>query len=123
MQTFANMTLDDLKTGMIVTTRNGNEYLIIRSNDLSIVNTGIGGFAYNGYTDFHTYRDNMTCKLSRDFDVVKVEQFNSAFCLINFKNHPDKRKLIWKEQNAVKLTVAEIEARLGYKVEIVSEEE
>lgn len=123
MTQFPHMTLNDLKTGMVVTRRDGVELIVFR-------NCEIGGYierdfiiSVNGYNwDLlkHYNYDLTNNHGHTNLDIVKVEEATSPRgSMVNNCN----RKVLWKETPAVKLTVAEIEARLGYKIEIVSEEE
>ena len=129
MQIFTNMTLDDLKTGMIITLRNGYEYAVIRdrvADDLTNHDVFVRCIGDDrGWMCMGNYNYNLTYKAcnDRDWDIVKVERGTHPFQFINLKYRNDDRVLLWKEPDAVKLTVAEIENRLGYKIEIVSEEE
>lgn len=121
------MTLNDLKTGMIVTCRNGREYTVIRdrvpdtftSSDLFV------RFCENdpSHNRFDEYNNNLTARLNSEFDIVKIEKANHPYAFLNLNYGKHHRVTIWKEEKRKKLTVAEIENLLGYKVEIVSEEE
>lgn len=121
------MTLNDLKTGMIVTCRNGREYTVIRDrvpdaltkSDLFIRNTE-SGVSHNRFDE---YNENLTAKRTSEFDIVKIERCNHPYAFIDLSRGKHHRVTVWKEESRKKLTVAEIENLLGYKVEIVSEEE
>ena len=122
MQIYQNMTLDDLKSGMIVTTRNGFSYLVIR-NDSDFVGIRSGGWidiSRDFNADFK-YNDPINDK--HTWDIVKVESFDSLSNMINFEHNTKYKSVLWEEPPKVKLTIAEIENRLGYKIEIVSDNE
>lgn len=121
MQICQNMTLDDLKTGMIVTRRNGTKMIVFKNTLKS----------YNKCNDFITdtrghrwdplcfYNQDLTNNTgSKELDIVKVECPVGAYDLGKIDGGCI---VLWEEHPAVKLTVAEIEARLGYKIEIVSD--
>lgn len=128
------MTLNDLKTGMIVTTRNGYEYTVIRDHCSTNI-TGCDVFVRcidntRGWLNVREYNPDLsfTDKWSdkqenRAWDIVKVEVCEHPFGFMDLNYNRDDRKVIWEEPPAKKLTVSEIEKLLGYKVEIVSEEE
>lgn len=122
MQIYQNMTLDDLKTGMIVTVRGGDKYLILK-NAPDHENIYFIGVRKNGWINSVGYDKNLKYNEDSTFDIVKVEVVRREMYLTHFEDHPEELKVIWEERPAVKLTVAEIEARLGYKIEIVSKEE
>ena len=128
MTQVSHMTLDDLKTGMIVTMRNGVQFTVIRNmvnlwhggNDILIYSTTKGNA---GWMPFDAYNSNMTYMMGdNDWDIVKVEATKHPFGFMDVDYHVQERTLIWKENHPIKLTVAEIEARLGYRVEIVSDD-
>lgn len=129
MTQFANMTLDDLKTGMIVTLRNGYEYTVIRDrvadgltdSDIMVrIDDEDRGWMkvadYNMNLTYHTIDDD-----EREWDIVKVERGNHPFQFMNLNYRKDNRVLLWEALKRVKLTIHEIENRLGYKIEIVSD--
>ena len=120
------MTLNDLKTGMIVTNRKGEEMLVLLDVSTQAVNSKhyFVDLNKNEMDGFNCYNDDMTNKFGKtEFDIVKVEKVTNPVSSV----HPDYdrrwRKVIWERNYSKKLTVAEIEKLLGYKVEIVSEEE
>lgn len=137
MTQFTNMTLDDLKTGMIVTLRKGVQYAVMRNTaaekpehknvfvytnfDQSKVLSFYDGGC--GFMTFDRYNSNLTHVYDSKWDIVKVEIPKHAYGFMDLTYRVEDRKVIWIEPTAVKLTVAEIENRLGYKIEIVSEEE
>lgn len=129
MQMMINMTLDDLKTGMIVTLRNGREFTVIRkmanswreSNDILVYSTTKGDHGWLLFKDYG--KDMRYMSGDNSWDIVKVETPVHPFGFMDVDYRRYERNLIWKEIPAVRLTRAEIEARLGYKIEIVSEEE
>ena len=136
MQIYQNMTLDDLKTGMIVTTRNGMQFTVIRnavkpwnnSTDL-LIYTNMDYRKYNyewkrGCFTFSSFNEDMRAASgNRKWDIVKVETADLPFGFMDLNDEPHRRSTLWCESNKVKLTVAEIESRLGYKIEIVSDNE
>ena len=109
------MTKFDLQTGHIVTFRNGKRMNVYRNAVTSI------GKNENIFTDGNTWcgfdviHDDLSGYI-RDYDIVKVE---CAANIIELYNHNDARE-IWKETKR-KMTIAEIEMKLGYGVEIISE--
>ena len=123
MQIMQNMTLDDLKTGMIVTRRDGAKRIVFKNtpNIYNKCNDFITDTSGHSWDSLCFYNQDLTNNTGfKEFDIVKVECPVGAYDLGNINC---KCTVLWKEAPAVKLTVAEIEARLGYKIEIVSEEE
>ena len=129
MTQVSHMTLDDLKTGMIVTMRNGSQFTVIRnmakpwrgSNDILVYGTSRG---CRGWMPFTGYSNNMRYNCGdREWDIVKVEVPSHPFGFMHTDYESHLRTLIWAETPAVKLTLGEIEERLGYRVEIISKED
>ena len=120
------MTLNDLKTGMIVTNRKGEEMIVLR-------NVHTGRYMNCDYfvdldkeeqDNMSHYTDDMKSKKGlSEYDIVKVEMAGCPTSSVHSKFRKYDRTVIWTEPCAKKLTVSEIEKLLGYKVEIISEEE
>lgn len=111
------MKLDDLKTGMIVTLRNGTSHIVMRDfideGDLFVSmdeNKVIGWLYFNDYTTDMKYKDVDA------FDVMRV--YRTCFYGIS-----SKEALLWGRKDDYKeVTMQEIEEKFGCKVKIVGEE-
>ena len=111
------MTLDDLKTGMVVTLRNGASNIVMRDfineGDLLVnmsENKVIGWLYLNDYTTDMKYKDVDA------FDVMQV--YRARFYCIS-----SKEALLWERKDDYKeVTMQEIEEKFGCKVKIVGEE-
>lgn len=110
------MELKDLKTGMVVETREGKKYLIVnRDGELC----GIGMNSYMTLNGEHPHKSNMTWPNDSAVDIMKV--FKPA--LRKFSSMlSDERNCIWKREEVRKMTVSEICKELGYEVEIVRDD-
>lgn len=64
------MRLNDLKNGMIVTLRYGNECLLL--DDKLISNN------FRFYSELDNYNDSLTSKMHEQYDIVKVQSFNKV---------------------------------------------
>lgn len=112
------MKLDDLKTGMIVTLRNGTSHIVMRDfideGDLFVnmsENKIIGWLYLNDYTTDMKYKDVDA------FDVMRV--YNARFYGISSKD-----ALLWqREEDYKEVTMKEIEKNFGCKVKIVGNED
>lgn len=115
-----NFTKDDLKVGYVVKLRNG-ELRMVLPYRRGLAFTDIDGHWLNPNTDLN---DDLTAGATTDnLDVMEVyglSAFGSTACRISTFG----RELLWKreEKPAKKMTVAEIEKALGYKVEVVADE-
>lgn len=93
------MTKSDLKTGYIVTLRNGNDYVVILDSvsDLYkcdiIVNSKL-----NVWDVLSVYNEDLTNKEFKALDIIKVEipYHPLAFQNVSYKN--EKRKLLWERK-------------------------
>lgn len=114
-------TKSDLKTGHVVEYRNGQRRLVV--GNALIDNKGNEA---NELTDA-TYKNDLT-DIDDDklFDIIKVYEINPNFTgdLCDVLYNDSNLILIWeREEPPKKMTVAEIEAALGHRVEVVSEVE
>lgn len=113
------MTLDDLKTGMIVTTRNGNSYIVMRDflGDISV----LAGISDNKtisrqWINMIWYEQDLTCTDISRLDIISV--YSSDPCDIDIK-----KGLIWERKEYKEVTMHEIEEKFGCKVKIVEDKE
>ena len=112
------MKLDDLKTGMIVTLRDGNSCIVMRDfineGDLFVSmdeNKVIGWLYFNDYTTDMRYSGIAA------LDVMRV--YNARFYGISSKD-----ALLWqREEDYKEVTMKEIEKNFGCKVKIVGNED
>lgn len=106
-------TKSDLKDGMVVEYRDGDRRIVL----------GDKLIGYDSWVDIVAFNDNLECKNNKDLNIDKVYNSDSHILKDYFKDK--SLTLIWErnkkeEEPAKKMTVAEIEKELGYKVEIVS---
>lgn len=113
------MTLNDLKTGMIVTTRNGNSYIVMRDflGDISV----LAGISDNKtisrqWINMIWYEQDLTCTDISRLDIISV--YSSDPCDIDIK-----KGLIWERKEYKEVTMHEIEEKFGCKVKIVEDKE
>ena len=112
------MTLDELKTGMIVETRNGNSYIVMRDFiDDGDVLAGLSDSdnITNTWTSLSAYNKDMEHNLLPEIDIMSVY----ASYLYNI-DKPEK--LLWKREEYKEITMREIEEMFGCKVKIVEED-
>lgn len=87
------MTKKDLKSGMIVETRNGNTYMVLTNCDT--LNYGKLDFCLirdNGFMTSDTYSDNLNCQKSEGHDIMEVfEPY-----VTRYTYQMDKSNLIWE---------------------------
>lgn len=120
------MTKSELKTGMIVTRRDGKKMTVYRNcacsfageihNDVLVDASDKTWHTLDYYTE-----DLINDKGYHEFDIVKVELVNHPYDFNKYPFDAKINKTLWERSDAQKLTVADIEKILGYKVEIVAE--
>lgn len=113
------MTLNDLKTGMIAKTRNGEYHIIMK--DFMDKGDILAGLSYdnrisNSWTSLSNYNQDMTYSEIPSLDIVDVYA-SSAYSA----NTPTK--LLWERKKHKEVTMQEIEENFGCKVKIVGNEE
>lgn len=109
------MTLDDLKTGMIVKTRKGNSYIVMR--DFIDYGDVLAGLSYsdnisNTWTSLLSYNQDMTHSSLPNIDIMSVYA-SSAYSV------DTPTKLLWERKEYKEVTMKEIEEKFGCKVKII----
>jgi hypothetical protein len=112
------MTKKDLRTGHIVTLRNGNKYKVFLNASI-VFGTGDAIVRDIGFMPLNNFDINLEHKADMNMDIVKVECVD-AYHLLDKPIGSVEYETVWERTK--KMTVAEIEAILGYKVEIISDQ-
>jgi hypothetical protein len=126
-------TLDDLKTGMLVVDRDGNEYIVFKNCPFNYYGVYVDNMIVNGqdrtWMDLADYHDNLLCNSdieegfedNRNLDIMEVYELPHPYCIQDMEYRKEDRKLLWKreERKVKQLTLEEISELLGYEVEIV----
>lgn len=129
----------DLRSGYVVEFRNGVRRIVARVNDFTriLVNPTCGDWNYlSWWGDDLKLRNDLKPGSNESWDItvspgryeiVKVyglvtgtENYRGALYISQLIS-PENRPLLWERKDTVKMTVAEISAKLGYEVEIVAE--
>lgn len=123
------MNKSDLKTGMMVVTRNGDEFMVILS--VEYANTGTNEprnvmVSENGWMPLYEYSDDLVLGIMSELDIVAVysPKMTASLWKKNIKNEC-YWECIWKrDEPPVEMTLAEIEKKLGIKnLKIVKEKD
>lgn len=115
----AIMTLNDLRSGMVVETRDCERYLVlVNGNDIHMM--GSNGVYYMGNWEVRQlYHDDLTRKHNNtDQDIMKVYGRVTTFKAVN-----ETKNLLWEREESTEMTVEEIEELLGYKIKVVADHE
>lgn len=105
------MTKKDLENGMVVETRDGDRYLVIeKSGVINFMNLdGTNHFVEKRMEDDMTFQGLCDC-----CDIMRI--YRGGVTLNDCKTTKD---LLWERKEPKEMTVAEIEAALGYPVKVV----
>ena len=112
------MTLNELKTGMIVETRDGDSYIVMR--DFCKGGDILAGLSdsdniLNSYIELSNYEQDLKHKKSPGCDIMSV-----------YSSYPQSidiaRSLLWKREEYREVTIKEIEEIFECKVKIVDED-
>lgn len=109
-----NMTKSDLRSGMIVKTREGERYITIVKEDGEIHFINLDGTTCLGSCDL---LDDMTDNIDSDYDIIKIYKMDTTL-----RNCKTTKDLIWERQEQKEMTIAEIEKELGYSIKIIKED-
>ena len=102
-------TKNDLKSGMVVETREGNRYMVLEDRLIRE-----GGFLY-----FSDYYVDLSFQDNNVYDIMKVWK-PTIRSIKGMLEGPDN--LIWVRRTPKEMTIKEIEVALGYPVKIVKEQ-
>lgn len=118
-------TIQDLHSGYVVVLRNGKAYMVVRIGD-NFAKFLISADRTNSI-DVQAYDHNLCIKKSvsnTSLDIMEVYGLtlgnNHRAAIRALEVNTQFRPLIWKRPEAVKLTLEEISAKLGYEVQIVA---
>ena len=112
------MSLDDLKTGMIVKTRDGKYHIIMKDFfDGEDILAGISDSKdiSNTWSRMSWYNQDMTFPGLPKLDITEV-WIGNPFCI----DVPEK--LLWQRKEYKEVTLQEVEEKFGCKVKIIQEE-
>ena len=113
------MTLNDLKTGMIVTTRNGSSHIVMRDfidNGDVLAGLSCNDVISNTWTSLSkNYNQDMTNSRFSHLDIMSVYA-SSVY------SADTPTRLLWERKEYKEVTMQEIEEKFGCKIKIVEED-
>lgn len=113
------MTLNDLKTGMIVKIREGSSYIIMRDfideGDI-LAGLSCNNVISNTWTSLSNYNQDMTHSELPNLDIVSV--YASPEYSVDTPT-----KLLWERKEYKEVTIQEIQEKFGCKVKIIDDKE
>ena len=114
------MTKSELKTGMIVTQRDGCKFMVFENAVLQVRN-GCNKFLVEihgqVWSDLEVYyNEDMTSTIEYNFDIMKVELCQTTRDLLN----PERETvLLWERKEKKRYTYAQLREILGEEFEVV----
>lgn len=113
------MTLKDLRSGMVVETRDGDRYLVLVDGEDIHMMCGDGALHMGQWEVQQLYHDDLTRENGfKDHDIMKVYGRVQSFYKVNAT-----KNLLWERKEIKKMTLEEIEKALGYPVKVVTDHE
>ena len=121
------MKLSELKTGMIVTTREGKEYVVYR--DFACSMTGVSPNVKDtdsvfvngnekGWLSFFNYNEDMiNLGGFSSLDIMKVEMPSHPYGFADLNFNRDCRTLLWVREDVQKLSTNEVAAMFGLETQ------
>lgn len=125
----ATMKKSDLQNGQVVELRDGNLLLVqldlVHRKDDEPTDKLIS-LSDGRFMELYNFGEDMLCKYSHNkydkydkYDVLAVYELDYIGDIFRGEIEKSELNLIWERVPAVKLTVKEIEERLGFKVEVI----
>lgn len=117
------MTKADLKTGYLVTTRNGKQYVVYLGAETSYFSGDciVDGNKEANWLKLDNYNEDLTFKSGKHHDIMKVEKQYHPYDLLTINYCEKDRKLLWEREEVKEMTMSEIEKLVGCKVKIINQ--
>ena len=121
------MKREDLTTGMHVICKNGDEYVLIKNvithtnGQAKITSAPMIGVQNAGWLDLMDYTEDLKdLNCDEEFDIQQIYMPRYYRCVITpIYARPEDFELVWERPAKTKMTLKEIEAELGYGIEII----
>ena len=111
------MNKSDLKTGMLVETRDGEIMRVLKNTSAGDVMVAL----YGSWTDLNSFGDDFKHKQVSSVDIMKV--FSTIYANMLSSYTTSDYKLLWERKENIEMTVAEIEKKLGIENLKIAKEE
>ena len=115
------MTINDLKTGMIVILANGKEYMIYKGAKTTYYNGDVlvatdGSASWDELWSYNTDLTKIN-RVDKDLDIVKVIEVPHPYAFIKPGYDSQRRKVLWSKKKTY--TYAQLREILGEEFEVV----
>lgn len=107
-------TIDDLKSGMVVETRNGEKYLVVTGCEFSLYPKGIAFLNKGSFLDSSCYSKNLKCNEGNAWDIMKI--YYDGYVDSNTYSMEGQR-LIWQRKEKQQFTKEQIAEKLGLSID------
>jgi hypothetical protein len=118
------MTKQDLRTGMLVTVRCGEKYMVFLDSLSYFASrkNALVDLTGTGWLNLDDYENDLTIKNGQNqWDIVKVSTPKFPTDVMRYADENRNFTTRWEREEPKELTVSEIEKLLGYPVKIVKE--
>lgn len=113
------MVKSELMTGMIITNRKGEKYMVFKN--IAVAPSSSSGDVLvdlnkRSWDDLESYNEDMTCVHDSKFDIMKVEKCKYTADLL----HPNRDTItVWERKKKKTYTYAQLRDILGSEFEVV----
>lgn len=127
------MTKNELRTGMIITCRNGYEYMVIadikcgnNANSKDGETFAIGNDGSSNWANLsEDFTNDLKCKVNSEFDIMSVKYCQYPREIYQFLTDEDVEDInyrpLWTREEKKKYTYSQLKELLGEEFEIVKE--
>lgn len=114
---YADFARDDLRSGMVVETRNRDRYLVlVNPQKIRLMRSNGWGFMHVTGGNWGGHSDDLRSEGFPGLDIMKVfDEVN------NFDEVKTTTDLLWERKDPKKMTLSDVCKQLGYDVEIIPE--
>lgn len=114
-----------LKTGMIITTRNGLEYVVFIDTVFQFDNKDkdiIVNVEKKIWNKLSNYTDDLRYITGdRSLDIVKIEIPYYPYCFMDIYIYKKDRVVLWEREETIEMTMEDLKKHFGCKVVIIED--
>ena len=114
-------TIDDVKNGMLVQTRDGRYWLALRNHVCDHDDMFVSLKEYTVGEEINRYDGNLKHRYNSDLDIMKVVKANVFPRLSNPEQEFNDLNLLFDRDSIKQMTLSEVCEKLGYDIEIIKE--
>jgi hypothetical protein len=116
------MTKSELKTGMVVTLRNGEEYLVLKDIQTNCAcGDVIISLDAESWDDLASYKEDLTYEddFESHWDIMKVSLLGHPKTIKDLKYMSENNHVLWQRNEKKRYTYAQLKEILGTEFEVI----